>query len=159
MSLHLRQFRNLIIKPTLEQFNLDGPAATQLVEFTIAAESIIGETQFIKQTNGPALGIIQMEPATHDWLKHYITQRSDRFTALINWIQHTGGYNTDRLIYDLKYQVIMCRIRYLTVPAALPEAYDWDNIAAYWKKYYNTPAGAGNIAKALAKANMAGVMA
>jgi hypothetical protein len=145
MGINLKQLQDLIVEPTLAQFDLYSKAAEQLVLGTIAAESIIGTTQYIKQTKGPALGIIQMEPATHDWLKDYLIKRSSRFNKLITWIQHTGGFHSERLIYDLKYCVVMCRIRYMAVAAPLPAANDWRALGAYWKQHYNTPAGKGTV--------------
>jgi hypothetical protein len=37
----------------------------------------------------------------------------------------------------------MCRIKYLRAPDALPSENDIQAMANYWKKYYNTPLGAG----------------
>jgi hypothetical protein len=92
-----------------------------------------------------------MEPATHDWLKEYLLQRSSKFDKVISWIQHTGGFHSERLIYDLKYCVLMCRVRYLAMRPPLPADDDWNAIAAYWKKHYNTHLGAGTIAGFLDK--------
>ena len=68
-----QQLHDYIIKPTLEYMDsLGGNYNTKESRFlklgTGAIESNCGE--FIKQINGPALGIWQMEPKTHDdiWL-------------------------------------------------------------------------------------------
>ena len=37
----------------------------------------------------------------------------------------------------------MCRVHYYRVSEALPEENDIEGMARYWKKYYNTPLGAG----------------
>jgi hypothetical protein len=42
-----------------------------------------------------------------------------------------------------RYAAAMCRIKYLRAPDALPSENDIQAMANYWKKYYNTPLGAG----------------
>ena len=48
-----------------------------------------------------------------------------------------------RLAWDLAYACSMCRVHYLRCPQALPPAGDIEAQAAYWKRAYNTPLGAG----------------
>jgi hypothetical protein len=47
------------------------------------------------------------------------------------------------MMYHLDLAVIMCRLKYQDSPGALPDASDVPAMAAYWKKYYNTPEGKG----------------
>jgi hypothetical protein len=42
-----------------------------------------------------------------------------------------------------RYAAAMCRVRYLRVSEALPNADDIPAMARYWKQHYNTPLGAG----------------
>ena len=65
MAFNAQQFRNLIIEPTLEAIGMNSTSAVELLLGTMATESWAGT--YIKQIkNGPALGVYQMEPATHD---------------------------------------------------------------------------------------------
>ena len=50
--------------------------------------------------------------------------------------------NTSNLCTDLAYATAMARIHYLRVQEPLPTANDISALAAYYKKYYNTPNGA-----------------
>jgi hypothetical protein len=59
-----RQFRALIVRPALESINLWSQQAEDLVMGTAAQESRL---IYLRQLgNGPALGLFQMEPATHN---------------------------------------------------------------------------------------------
>ena len=58
------QLRTEIVKPALEAIGYYSPAAEALIMGTAAQESHL---KYVKQLgDGPALGLFQMEPATHD---------------------------------------------------------------------------------------------
>lgn len=66
--------RDLIIRPTLVEMGHYSPAAEALLLGTAAHESHGG--RYLSQIRGPARGIYQMEPATHDDLwRHYLPPR------------------------------------------------------------------------------------
>ena len=71
------QYREVIID-TLQKFEQLGGAkfstdAVELLMMIAAHESLMGK--YIKQVNGPALGLFQMEPVTHDDLyKNFISK-------------------------------------------------------------------------------------
>ena len=134
-----KQLRELIIKPTLLELDMYSKAAEDLVAGTIAQESRMGE--FIKQIGGgPALGICQMEPATHnDLWQNYITFRHNIGDRLFKITSHLKA---EEMIWNLRYAVAMCRIHYYRQPGAIPS--NIEGLAAYWKAYYNTPAGKGS---------------
>lgn len=145
------QLKELVIEPVLEHLDLYSESAVQLLLGTAAAESNMGD--YIKQVGGgPALGIYQVEKATHDdiW-ENYIDYRGDLEQSIrsltitgydaLNYFEHEA----DELIGNLYYATAMARVHYLRVPAALPEATDLDGLAHYWKKYYNTSFGKGTI--------------
>ncbi len=131
------QVRELVIRPALARLGMLSRAAEDLVLGTAVAESLL---RFLKQyPSGPALGIFQMEPATHDdiwesWLR-YRPQISKKL----------GGTPSDpgRLVWDLQYAAMMCRIHYARRREPLPEIGDIEGYGRYWKKHYNTSAGRG----------------
>ena len=134
------QFLQYVMRPALDELgeNLNSLAAERLLMGTALQESGL---VYLRQLGaGPALGIYQMEPATHEdiwdnFLKYHtplLLQVGSRFTA-----------KPERLIWDLKYATKMARLHYYRVKEALPEAGDVAGMAAYWKRYYNTPAGKG----------------
>ena len=132
------QFIDLIIEPTLEDLGLYSAAASELVLGTCLQESRLC---CIKQLgSGPALGVAQMEPATHDDIWENYLRYRDR---LANAVLEIGGPDSRELIWNLRYSVAMCRVHYRRVREPLPRAGDLKRQAAYWKKYYNTDLGKG----------------
>lgn len=137
-----------IIRPTLYALELPGQAAEALVLGTAMAESGCG-TYLRQLGGGPALGIYQMEPATHDdlwknWLR-YRPELTDRVERML------GAYPTEKsaaLIGNLYYATAMCRLHYRRQPQPLPAWDDAEGLAKYWKKYYNTHLGKGTVRKA-----------
>ena len=137
-----KQLRDLIIIPALERIDKYSDAAVNLLLGTCAQESAMG--RFIHQLgSGPACGIFQMEPATHDdiW-DNYLAYNEDLKKMAID---STAYANSESLIHNLKYAAIMCRIHYLRVPEALPDKDDIVGMAEYWKEHYNTYQGAGSM--------------
>jgi hypothetical protein len=156
VSIDVRQLRTYVLLPTLRFL-----AESNLLPYTLAADNLVLGTaltesagKYIRQIGGgPALGLTQMEPATHDdiwrnWLLHPARKPlADRVRQL-----ETAAYITDgphEMIGNLYYAFAMCRIHYRRLPAALPPEGDARALATYWKRYYNTSLGAGTIEKAL----------
>lgn len=133
------QLRDLITR-VLKEVNLYSASAVELLMLTCATESNLGE--YIRQVKGPARGIFQMEPFTHDdiWKTH------GKKLKYLLYDQDSG-----RLEYDLRYAIIMTRMHYLRIPSVLPPWHDTTALAKYWKKYYNTHYGKGTVPKAMAK--------
>lgn len=143
MGLEVKQLREYIIQPALEEINLFSKVAEKLILGTIAHESNMGK--YIHQLNGPALGICQMEPATHHDLWINVLNKNRQLLPL-----ELSGFGEQcpdprRLIYDLKYAVQMCRFQYWRFEEPLPHSDNLYDIAAYWKKYWNTNDGKGSI--------------
>jgi hypothetical protein len=135
------QLRQLIIQPALKDLQLYSPEAEELLVFTCANESNGGS--YLAQIKGPALGIYQMEPATHNdiWV-NYILNNNPLSLMLINNFGCIHRPDEYRLIYDLRYATAMARIHYRRVSEALPSSFDVNAIWDYYKKYYNTGDGA-----------------
>jgi len=132
------QFKEYVIDPTLETLGLYSVAASELLLGTAIQESRL---TYLKQLGGgPALGVCQMEPATHDdiW-NHYLKYRE----TLRDKVMAIAPHDVNALVFNLNYAVAMCRVHYLRVPEALPVEGDLPAQASYWKKYYNTPVGRG----------------
>ena len=139
MGIDPKQLTDLIIRPTLQRLGLWSDAAEELVLGTAIQESNL---QYLQQLGGgPALGIWQMERATHDdiWTNflHYRTKLGLNVLG-----PHTKPDHT-RLVWDLAYACSMCRVHYLRCSDVLPSAGDIDGQAAYYKRWYNTPLGKG----------------
>lgn len=145
--LNSEQFAKLVIRPTLEKMGLYSKAAEQLLLGTAITESRLRHLHQLG--GGPALGLFQMEPATHnDIWKNYLAYKP-KFSPIVTDIAGgIAGVKADNMIGNLYYAAAMARMHYLRVPEKLPEAGNVVAMAEYWKKYYNTPLGAGTVAKA-----------
>ncbi|WP_347971999.1 hypothetical protein, partial [Vibrio vulnificus] len=118
--------------------------------FFIYQESLEGH--FLRQVGGgPALGIIQMEPATYDdiW-NNYLAYKRSLANKLIELASMSSldddmRPNATQLITNLAFSVGMCRVHYLRKKPPLPSAGDIEGLAHYWKDHYNTSLGAGTV--------------
>lgn len=124
----------------LKDLDLWSEPAERLILGTACVESDCG--RYVHQVgDGPALGIYQMEPATHDDLHNsFLYGRTSLRGKVWNWRAATE-VDASELTWNLAYATAMCRIHYLRVPALIPDYLAGQ--AAYWKKYYNTEAGKG----------------
>ncbi len=145
-----RDLKRLVIRPTLERLGLSSPAAVNLLLATAIVESTAGGMQYLKQrSGGPALGIYQIEPATHrDVWENYLRFRdtlADTVWSLstVEWRGASLAHN--ELIWNLAYATAIARIVYLRDPQPLPPAEDLPALGAYWKRVYNTSAGKGTV--------------
>lgn len=144
--LDIGQVRSLVIRPALEALHLWSEGAEELVLGTALQESGL---RYLKQLNdGPALGLWQMEPATHDdlWLNFlsYRPELAERIKALC------AAPIAEALAGNLWYAAAMCRVHYFRAPEAIPEAGQLHAQAALWKLRYNTPRGKGSASEYVA---------
>jgi len=151
-----QQLLDCIIKPTLEYMggHYDSKNARMLLLATAAIESKCG--YYIKQVGGPALGIWQMEPATHDdiWnncdaLRHTSFQDCiDHLTDEVVWTEsHQTTFEHFNLITNPMYACAMARLKYSMDPKPLPDHTNIRQVYDYYKRIYNTPLGASTYEK------------
>jgi len=138
------QFLGLVIRPTLRWLHLESPEAEALLLGTALAESRL--THLAQLDGGPALGVYQMEPATHDdiW-RHYLAFRRPMAARIEALIAPRPRPRTHQLPTNLAYATAMARLHYLRVAAPLPA--EAPAMAAYHKRHYNTNAGAAEPAE------------
>ena len=139
------QFRVEVVRPVLVHLGLHSAAAENLLVGTALHES--GGLRWLRQLGGgPAFGVYQIEPSTHDdiWRNylHFRPKLNDRVARLA---AHQPT-RPEQLIPNLAYATAIARVHYLRVPARLPDAGDLGGLALYWKRHFNTPAGAGTAA-------------
>lgn len=147
-GLNLTQFKSLIVRPALDAVNLGGDKAVNLITGTCLAESSLA---WLQQISGPALGIAQMEPATHDdcW-NNYLRHNQDLANRILATCGLSGLPDASIMVWNLRYAVLMARVKYLRVQAPLPAATNATALSVYHKRHYNTALG-----KADASANVA----
>jgi len=142
--LNVKDFKNLILIPTLKAVDLYSESAVNLLLGTAIQESRL---TYLKQIGGgPALGLFQIEPTTFNDIYHRYLQRTDK-RELLGRVQQfiTAQDVRDQVIGNIPFAVVIARIRYLMVPEPLPAYEDLQALAEYWKVHYNTSRGAGTI--------------
>lgn len=147
------QFISLIIKPTLKKLAEYNPAmlsqeAADLLLCTAAHESHLGE--YIKQVNGPALGVYQIEPATNKslWDDFILVPSRRNFAQMMySELPTSSKYPyADQLMTNLTYQTIMARLKYWIAPEPIPKL-GLHSLADYWGKYYQSTSDPAKIEK------------
>jgi len=143
--LSLHQIRTLIIRPTLIHLDLYSESAENLLIGTAIQESGLFYVKQLK--GGPAVGLFQMEPATHDDIWASFLKYKPELANKIHDIElpHWYGKTAEEMIGNLYYATAMCRVHYYRVKEALPRADNTWELGRYWKQYYNTEQGKGNI--------------
>lgn len=136
----LRQFRSLVIAPTLALLELGSPAAEELLLGTALTES--GLIWLHQGGGGPALGVYQCEPATHQDILTNFVSLHPALAAKLYPLRMSSLSPDFQLVANLAYATAICRIHYLRVPGPLPAAGDAMAMAFYHKRFYNTAAGA-----------------
>lgn len=136
------QLQELIVEPVMREIphGYSEEAVTAFM-MCVAHESKCGT--YIKQINGPALGLPQIEPLTHNetW-KHGDSIWDNAYRiGLINHYEFESKLhpNPNRLLYDLRYNVFMFRQRMFMKKGAIPK--DLHGISAYLKTHWNSVHG------------------
>jgi RHS repeat-associated protein len=145
-----------VIRPTLNAIQdesgtkLGGENAEYMLLGTCIAET--GDLDTRRQKgNGPARGLFQMEPFTHDDLwKNYLSFRPKLRDAVLKHFNITPPPNAQLLESNDAYAAIMARIRYLPARDPIPSATDLNGQALYWVKNYNR-GGKGTVAEYLSR--------
>ena len=147
------QFLIYIIRPSLDYLRLGGVAAEKLLLGTALHES--GGLRYIQQLNGPAVGIYQMEPDTYyDLCKSIV--KGKYYEKILGYAPRTicpiyaatkEGFPPPHayLRVNNQWATVMARMFYYRVKAPLPPHNDIDGLAAYYKKYWNTPKGKARV--------------
>jgi len=144
VTIHAPHLREIIIRPAIRHLGLWSEAAENLLMGTAAQESLLGR-YLIQMGAGPALGIFQMEPSTHDdcW-ENYLVYRGDLAASVLKIT--VGRFpRREQLVWNLYYSTAMCRVQYHRFEKTdpLPAPNDIAGLAALWKKRWNTDLGKG----------------
>lgn len=149
-GIYIPHLKTHIVKPALEFIGLGGSRAINLVTGSFLAEGYASSYTYLKQLGGgPAVGAMQMEPATYNDIWKNFLSGSKRAGLVVLLKQLAGDWNTDAngipkpdvMTGNLFYAAAMCRVHYLRVPTAIPEATDAQALSNYHKKHYNTALG------------------
>jgi len=127
--------RDEYVLPALHAIGLYSPAAERLLMGTAAIES--GFVDFVQLGGGPARGMFQMEPPTFLWLlDNYLADPGRQaLRASVLALAVSDRPVADDLVGNHLFAAAMARIKYLSVPEAIPS--DVADQAQYWWHYYN----------------------
>ena len=133
------EFHDYVIVPTLDQIGMNQPGASFLLLGTALVESNLEHLRQIG--DGPALGLFQMEPDTHNdlwlWLTEYTRDRE--LARAISRLAAQWPNGATQLIANNAYATAMARCLYRRRPEPLPfPARNIEGHALYWKTHYNT---------------------
>ena len=129
------QLRDLITRVLKEIPHGYSEDTVELMMMIAAHESHLGT--YLSQVNGPALGIFQIEPVTHDdtWANGDSCEANGAILGY-NLECTIGG---EPLEYDLRYQIFMARQKLFMITKAIPS--ELGARARYCKYYWNTVHG------------------
>ncbi|QOF95664.1 hypothetical protein IFJ82_03085 [Novacetimonas hansenii] len=145
-GLCIAQFRHEIVAPALAHIGLGGDAAVSLLTGTALAESgLTYVAQVVSGGTGPARGLWQMEPFTHDdiWATFLSDARLSSLRGAVLDLASQWPARVSQLPGNLPYACAMARLKYYRAPGPLPAADDAEAQCRYWKSNYNTALGAG----------------
>lgn len=148
-----RQFRDLITRTLLQLSKLSGNEklynenAVELLMLTAAQETHLG--RYLEQNKGPAEGVFQIEPNTLQDIKDNFLKYNPKLWEAVKAFD-TGLDDHDDLNGNLLFQIVIARLVYYRASDPLPDRNNLESVAKYWKKHYNTTAGKGTVAEAMA---------
>jgi thiamine biosynthesis lipoprotein ApbE len=149
---HVEQFREVLVRPTLELINMWSPAAEELMVMTCAHESLGGT--YLQQVKGPALGIYMMEPETHDDVWNVVLQkRIDVLYKVLEAARLQYKPSAELLTANLQYATLLARIQYSRFKEPLPASHDVFGLAEYYKRFWNTSEGKASISEVVSNYN------
>jgi len=148
-GIDLQQFHDFVVYPILDFLGTNSESARRLLLGTLAHESL-GSTidQILGPSDrelGPAIGLFQIEPATHDDLWKNFLQFNSRFRKKLEWLQARYPDVHRQLATNLAYATAVARMIYYRQKPPLPASSNDKGLAEYWKKWYNTEEGKGTV--------------
>ena len=132
----IEQFHKYVVRPTLEVIGLQSLEAERLLIGTALVESRL---HYIQQVKGPAAGLYQMEPATHDDIWKNFLAYKPALSQRVDKLLFSGMDKVEQLRVNMAYATAMCRVHYFRSKDPLPRTPE--EMALYHKRYYNTVLG------------------
>lgn len=133
------QFEEFILKPSLEVIGLWSPSAHILLLGTFLIES---DLKFFEQKGpGTAMGIGQVEDKTYDDILRYLNRydKQNLKESVLSACFYLSFPPRSALMHNLRWAVIVTRLKYLPARPPLPAWNDAQGMTQYHKVYYNGP--------------------
>jgi len=142
MGICTEEFRQYVVRPTLEQLGHQSLAAENLLVGTAAKESGLGFHLTNRHTHG--LGIYQIRPRIHRSIWDNFLVGHPALASKIRGLasQHEFlSHPHAELATNLSYATAIAWMIYYRHGKELPQANDVDALARYWQRYYQRPHG------------------
>lgn len=131
-----------VITFVLEKCPVDIPdkaGFTSLLIETIATESFFGSTNV--QRRGHALGVIQMEPATHSCLYDNYMKYHPHLKTFVTQFKDANMTDIENLKVNLQYQIAIATVQYIRRNGHTQDLQTISARYAVYKAIYNTHLG------------------
>jgi hypothetical protein len=129
--------REKTIQPALDSLGLYAVEREELLVLTAAAETLLGDLGRRQRGGGPALGLYQMEPATYYDLHDNFLKYSRKLSKLLgDW------HDPEHMVGNDVYATKIAALQYYRFSEPIPQG-SIEDLARYWKQYWNTSKGAG----------------
>jgi RHS repeat-associated protein len=142
------KFFSKVIQPTLKKLGVNDPDAEVLLLGTAIHESHL--TMRDQMGKGPAKGLYQMEPATHDdiWNNYlkYQPKLANKVKGLLSSNDKISELRNNDFYATAMAYVHYDRARFRT-DQDFPSGTNIQGMAEYWKMNYNTSRGKGTVTK------------
>lgn len=142
MGICTEEFRQFVVRPTLEQLGHWSPAAENLLVGTAAKESGLGFHLTGQQNRG--LGIYQIRPRIHRSIWDRFLVNHPALASKIRGLasQHEFLCHPHaELATNLSYATAIAWMIYYRHGKTLPEANDIEALGQYWQRNYQRPYG------------------
>lgn len=142
--LNPHQFTNLVLEPALKATGMYSLDAMYLMVGTAMVESKLSHLKQLP--DGPALGLMQIEPATYLDIKRYLSRKNElRSKILLHCERAHMPDNFRAVMCDLALNALLARVKYWMFAEPIPSYKDPVAQGEYYKKYYNTIDGASTV--------------
>lgn len=137
----LEHFRLYIVRDSLKAAGWWSRSVENIIVATGIVESNLDA--LVQGGGGPAKGVFQIEPRTYADVISYIKRDPEKIKTICqacNLVSLPEDVNA--VIWNLRFAVLITRMFYYRIVDALPKSENAQEMYQYYKKFYNSAAGA-----------------
>lgn len=146
-KMDVTNFRVEIVRPALQLCGLWSEAAENLIVGTALAESNLNVVT--QMGDGPALSFMQIEPDTYNEILRYLHRPDNKLLKerVLSACFMDVFPDAKCLVWNIRLAVLIARLVYWRRHEPLPEKEDYEGMANYHKKHYNTYLGKADVSQ------------
>lgn len=155
MNREAQHVYELIIKPVLPLIGLDSPSARLLMVCTGQVETAYDNLRQVLPSGnyGPGYGWWSQQENSFMQCVKYLSKEHKLKDRILSACFLDTMPNIEALVWNIRFALCMARVHYWQFKEPLPHAEDLEAMARYWKKYYNSPTGAGTVERFMSECN------